>query len=160
MRNGSQKYATEGRADEPAPTILGSTDNGDTRWYLDTHRDQREDGSTQTRTLSAPAPAVTGKASGQWAFERPSTTVMGDSRVWAPGHHANAADGPDKSRNDGAIKVTLTEFAVLQSFPADYPFQGTKSARSLQIGNAIPPLLAQHVLRAAAAPARERENRP
>lgn len=45
-------------------------------------------------------------------------------------------------------KVTVQEAAILQTFPADYPWQGTKGAQFLQVGNAIPPLLARHILKA------------
>jgi DNA (cytosine-5)-methyltransferase 1 len=39
--------------------------------------------------------------------------------------------------------ITLREASVLQSFPPDYVFKGGSMAIQAQIGNAVPPLLAQ-----------------
>lgn len=44
------------------------------------------------------------------------------------------------------IKITAQEAGVLQSFPADYPWQGNKGQTFSQIGNAVPPRLAAHLL--------------
>ncbi|MGW1604501.1 DNA cytosine methyltransferase [Streptomyces eurythermus] len=44
------------------------------------------------------------------------------------------------------IKISAREAGVLQSFPADYPWQGNKGQQFSQIGNAVPPRLAAHLL--------------
>ncbi|MFE7072906.1 DNA cytosine methyltransferase [Streptomyces sp. NPDC057620] len=53
--------------------------------------------------------------------------------------------GSDKSLSGGLDRFTLTEAGVLQTFPVAYPWRGKD--QSQQIGNAVPPRLALHVLR-------------
>ena len=47
-----------------------------------------------------------------------------------------------------SVNISIDEAAVLQSFPRDHKFAGTKTKQGLQVGNAVPPLLARRVLEA------------
>jgi DNA (cytosine-5)-methyltransferase 1 len=44
------------------------------------------------------------------------------------------------------VTSTVSEAAQLQGFPVDYPWQGRKSEQRQQIGNAVPPRMAEAVL--------------
>lgn len=112
--------------------------------------------------LDEPAPTVAfGKDFGSWVWERPATTVTGDPRIWPPGHKINGDDiarlGEDEAaRRYGdrsgtkALRLGIVEAAALQTFPAGYPWQGSKTAQAVQVGNAVPPLLATHLVRSVA----------
>ena len=50
--------------------------------------------------------------------------------------------------NRDGIKIEPWEAGVLQSFPSDYPWQGTKSSIYTQVGNAHPPLMAKAIIEA------------
>lgn len=93
-----------------------------------------------------PVAAVEGDTS--WAYRRPSPTIVGSFApdvVAAPGWR-KAGDGP-RQKQPGSIKVSVEEAAVLQTFPADYPFQGSRTAKYRQVGDAVPPLLAWHIVK-------------
>ncbi|WP_432185413.1 DNA cytosine methyltransferase [Streptomyces tendae] len=134
----------------PSQALTGRTRS----WTLHTNRNQQPDGSRQViDPHSQPAPAFTSKAGGQWALisntqsnaavrtlDQPSSTLFF-------GHRGNAVNW-----TDGVVKRPIEEWeaAVIQSFPAAYPWAGSKTKRFEQIGNAVPPLLAAHAVSAVA----------
>jgi DNA (cytosine-5)-methyltransferase 1 len=80
-----------------------------------------------------------------WVHERPSPTIVGSFApdvVAAPGYRTTVS----RQNAKGSVRVTVQEAAVLQSFPLDHPWQGSRTKQYQQVGNAIPPLLALHVL--------------
>lgn len=96
-------------------------------WKLHTNRGQDDLGRRQIVSTDRPAPTVTGKSGGQW-------------------HRVDA---------EGRRHFTIEELSILQGFPADYPWQGTRTKQCEQIGNAVPPPLARAVLSQVVEPAEE-----
>lgn len=105
------------------------------------------------RPVTHPAATVTGAGNYEthrpdWCFNRPSTTVVGSFRpdvIAAPGYRTTVS----RQNAPNSVRVTVAEAGILQSFPADYPWQGTQGKQYLQCGNAVPPGLALHALAAA-----------
>lgn len=113
-----------GGAEPPAPTVVTTR--------------RSKDGLIIGRQL----PPGEGENVGGWGWTRPSTTVAADPRIADPGYRK----GNERQFRPDGIRVTVHEAGVLQSFPAAYPWQGTKTKQYEQVGNAVPPLLAAHVL--------------
>lgn len=138
----------------PAHTVTTKTDS----WLVGFARKADDKGAAtpdgyrarDLRPSDVPAQNVTEKTR-SWTRTRPATTLMGDPRVMAPGHKVNAEDraaGREyPGRPEGAQRVTVDEAAALQSYPPGFVFSGTKTKQFLQIGNAVPPLLAEAILR-------------
>jgi DNA (cytosine-5)-methyltransferase 1 len=92
-----------------------------------------------------PVSAVPGDTS--WVHQRPSPTIVGSFApdvVAAPGYRKPG--DPPRQKTPGSVRVTVQEAAILQSFPADYPWQGSRTSQFQQVGNAIPVGLAYAVL--------------
>jgi DNA (cytosine-5)-methyltransferase 1 len=72
---------------------------------------------------------------------------------WVKEYHAglmNGAIDPEfKLAPSHLRRLTILESALIQSFPPEYNFKGTKSAVYTQIGNAVPCKLAENVAKAA-----------
>jgi DNA (cytosine-5)-methyltransferase 1 len=127
--------------DEPAPCISTKARTAD--WAFQATNDRP---NVARRPSSAPAPALAhGHNAPRWVADRPATNVNGDPRISAPGHHDANESG---SQQKDAIRVTVEEAAILQGFPPDYPWQGSRTAQFQQVGNAVPPPLALAVLAA------------
>lgn len=136
-----------GEDNGPAPTVTAGGTGAGARWSLYA-ADRTGSASTLPRDLDQPAMSMAfGHASMAWVRERPATTVQGDPRIGRPGHKDR--DQGESQFDRDSVRVTLIEAAVLQSFPPDYPWTGSKTSRYLQVGNAVPPRLAAHVLAAA-----------
>lgn len=112
------------------------------------------------RRLCEPAPTLAfGNDAASWVWELPATTVTGDPRLSPRCHHdgdvrqtAGAKTLAQLAAGEGdrttPVRLTIQQALVLQTFPPDYPLQGTKSDRFKQVGNAVPPLLASKILQA------------
>lgn len=118
-------------------------------------------GTRGNSPASGPAPTCTSKAAHwTWALRsnnQSNATIRGVDEPAGTlffGHRANEcmwvarpAHGEEQETTPPApIRITAAEPGTLQTFPDDYPWQGTKGAKSSQIGNAVPPRLAAHLL--------------
>jgi len=135
---------------EPAPAIGGKGNQ-----YLSSpvFTFGGRDGCQYPKTASDPASAIDTK--GTAYLRAPSPCVMANE---VKGH-----TNPDVDRGrrtavgraadalylaTGRRRLTVQECATLQGFPPDYPFVGTKRSQYTQVGNAVPPRLAEVVVRA------------
>lgn len=139
----------------PAPTVTGK---GTAYWLDDTTEYVGGTGKHATkRSLAEPAPTVhfgerlnkvewqrrnsgPGAARDPRSLDDPSYTI----RANGSGSHPS---GVEWGREATAVRVSTEEAGVLQSFPADYPWRGSRTKQYQQIGNAIPPVLAEALLR-------------
>ena len=96
---------------------------------------------TQERPTPSTEPSPTIGGKGNQFIDRPAPTV-----TTADGQGVGSADSRNiLQQTIGRRRLTVEECATLQGFPVDHPWQGTKTSRYRQVGNAVPPALAYAV---------------
>ena len=95
-------------------------------------------GGGRAVNLNLPAPTILASAGG-------NKTHFVDQLDLVPSYHKHLWDGgrPRRGALDGARRLTVRESSLLQTFPADMQFAGSRSSQYTQIGNAVPPRLAE-----------------
>lgn len=139
--------------DQPAPTVTGKVDRN--LWI---YRTSTMPNAT-VRALDLPAPTIAfgnDANSAGWVYRSSNTANSAKRPLDAPaptvmfGARSNKVewigeeDAPHPERS--GARVTVAEAAALQTYPADFPWQGTKTDQYQQIGNAVPPLWAEAIL--------------
>ncbi len=88
--------------------------------------------------LAVPAPTILASAGG-------NKTHFLDCGGHVPAYHRHLRAGGAPRIGDlpGARRLTVAESAALQTFPRGFEFVGSRSSQYSQIGNAVPPRLAE-----------------
>lgn len=148
LRNGTQQNAAVRDLNEPAGTLFFGGRCNDVSWVLK-HNSRA---NATVRSVDEPAATLAfGHARNEyeWVNTRPATTVCATDRISPPGHRDRSPQGESQFASPETVRITVPEASVLQSFPAEYPWQGTKTKKFEQVGNAVPPRMAAHLVAAA-----------
>jgi len=169
-------YGTDVPTTNPAPTILvgspirfdpgtesavrviggGRNPQSAATAHLRSYRDLTDEPCTTVAAeqIGNAGPWVIATSNGLHSLEKPSTTISagGGAHTYIgpgqPGRHERTQAGYEREWWAGRRRLTVEECATLQGFPAGHPFQGNKSSQYRQVGNAVPPKLAEVVGRA------------
>jgi DNA (cytosine-5)-methyltransferase 1 len=136
LRAGTNENDVTREGEEPAPTLRFGERLNAVEWvdgsprYLDTRQSH-----AQARSTNNPAPTMVGAnlAKGSAVFTDDPATEPTEGTAYKPTR---------------GVRVTIEEASILQSFPPDYPWQGSRTKQFQQIGNAVPPLMAKAILEA------------
>jgi DNA (cytosine-5)-methyltransferase 1 len=129
----NNKFANSARRhiDHPAPTITAGHDSGNrviVGW-----------GFKNRPAITVSNAVGRGLQGGSGGRQTIATAIKDGSFIPSP--HATDDSYAESTR------ITVSEAAVLQSYPSDFKWGGSKTKQFLQIGNAVPPLLAEALLK-------------
>lgn len=146
---------------DPSPTLTGSMDNGNFRLVQDRQLGKgrlERHGKPKDRTTDEPSYSMRGQASGSapgggYVLSQ-KFAGAGQTAIDTAGQIPREMEEPAHTVTGKATatwvqptrRVTLEEAAILQGFPRDFVFCGSKGKQYLQVGNAIPPPLAKAIL--------------
>lgn len=131
----NDKFANSARrhSESPAPTITAGHDSGNrvlrrVGW-----------GFTERPAITLGNAVARGLQGGSGGRDAVESAMRSGSFVKSP--HSDGDSYAESTR------ITVEEAAVLQSYPRDFVWCGSKTKQFLQIGNAVPPLLAEVILK-------------
>jgi DNA (cytosine-5)-methyltransferase 1 len=93
-------------------------------------------------------PWVTMRDALGWGLDGPAPTIVPGSESVADFGMQRQVAALAREADRPTITMPISERGVLQSFPPGYEWQGRAVEQQRQVGNAVPPLLAAHVLAA------------
>ncbi len=128
-----------GATDRPAPTVTGGgTASGGAEPFGNGARQALAKAEAAGKWVMRSQYSNNGNQSqrGERTLDQPAATITGKPPAWV-----NPAS-PTASK-----RISVPEAAVLQTFPAEYPWQGFQNHQYQQVGNAVPPRLGAAVIR-------------
>lgn len=104
-------------------------------------------GSGRPLQLDRPAKTLPASMGGNATPIIDQEELTAGAEPWVVGYHARLKEGrkPNKRVPRRMRRVTVEEAAALQSFPPEWKWKGPKGAMYRQVGNAVPPVLAESV---------------
>lgn len=135
--------------DEPAPTL---NTGGDVRLQEVRGAGMSERHGERAGTpITEPSPCIRASSKGsgprmEWVWEGPALTVTVSDVKGASAHpekRNRASDALAVGTHGQRRRLSVDECRILQGFPQGHPFQGTKTAQYMQVGNACPPRMVQ-----------------
>lgn len=157
LKHNARANATVRTVDEPAATLAFGHARNDYEWILRTGNNTMKHSRTGSRRgeggvvayergTDQPAPTLDTNVGNKWTLHRPATTVCATDRIAPPGHRDRSPNGESQFASPDTVRITVPEAAILQSFPIDYPWQGTRTKQFEQVGNAWCPRAAAAVI--------------